>query len=232
MNTMRLPPWPSRGSSFSSFTFFSLSSLTAASMSSTSKQMWKSPVPFSAIHFVTPDKPGAAVEQVQGSGRRRGNRGLQKIVAVQNGIRSRFVAVATLQQDIAGRPVVQAQPVQCENDSAGGATVRLADGSTDRIAWQSEEVYEQRGSDLASDNLQTDGLLALVRVNPAGQVVGYVLGEGTYLKWGDKVLVQATDSVCVSADADGAKVFGRRQSRKGLPTVEPVGVRAFQPTAR
>ncbi len=121
--------------------------------------------------------------------------------------------------------------MKCESPSAAGAQVRLADGSVDQLAWQSEEVYEQRGSDLACGQLQTDGLAAMVRVKN-GKVTGYVLGEGTYLKWGDKVLVQAKESVCVTADKDGVKVSGRRQARKGLPTVEPVGVKTFRPAGK
>ena len=55
MNAMRAPPWPIRGVSSRSFTPFAFSSASAPSMSSTSKQMWNRPVPFSSIHLVTPD---------------------------------------------------------------------------------------------------------------------------------------------------------------------------------
>ncbi len=177
---------------------------------------------------------GAAASRAAGSrpgryaDRPRSERFLQRIDVAQKGIRVHYAAVATLQLDAADRPLVQAQPVTCESPSAAGAQVRLADGSIDRIAWQSEEVYQQRGSDLASGDLRTDGLAAMVRVKD-GKVTGYILGEGTYLKWGEKVLVQAKDSVCVTADKDGVKVSGRRQSRKGLPTVEPMGVKTFRP---
>ena len=70
--------------------------------------------------------------------------------------------------------------------------------------------------------------MALVRVKD-DQVVGYVLGEGTYLRYGDKVLVQSKDSVCVTADPEGVKLFGRLQTRKGLPPVEPAGVKTYKP---
>ncbi len=163
---------------------------------------------------------------------RRRDAFLQRIDVTQNGSRVHYVAIATLQQDLAARPTIQAQPVTCENDSAGAAQIRLADGSTDQIAWQPEEVYEQRGSDLQAGQMQTDGLMALVRVNQAGRIVGYVLGEGTYLKWGDKVLVQAKGSVCVTADADGVKLFGQQQSRKGLSPTKPVGAKTYKPLAR
>ena len=55
MNAMRAPPWPIRGVSSRSFTPFAFSSASAPSMSSTSKQMWNRPSPFSAIHWLTPE---------------------------------------------------------------------------------------------------------------------------------------------------------------------------------
>jgi hypothetical protein len=165
-----------------------------------------------------------------GSRPRRPDTFLQRIDVTQKGVRVRYAAVATLQLNTADRPVVQAQPVTCESPSAAAAQVRLPDGAIDQIAWQSEEVYQQRGSTLTCGPLQTDGLTALVRVKD-GRIVGYVLGEGTFLKWRGKTLVQAADSVCVSADQDGVKLFGRRQSRKGLPPIERAGVHTFRPVA-
>jgi hypothetical protein len=205
-----------------------------------------------ALSFLGPDSPAVTVQQIQPVGRRgrraassqpasvpasqhaaasqraRPERSLQRIDAVQEGIRVRYAAVATLQLSPSNRPALAALPVTCENPSAAGVQIRLSDRSTDHLVWQSEEVYEQRGSALGSGQLQTDGLLAMVRVKD-GRVTGYVLGEGTYLKWGDKVLVDAGQSVCVTADADGVEVAGSRQARRELPAVEPVGVSTFRP---
>lgn len=158
----------------------------------------------------------------------RPERFVQRIDAVQEGIRVRYAAVATLQRNESNRPALAVLPVTCESPSAGGVQIRLADRSTDLVVWQSEELYEQRGSALTSGRLQTDGLVAMVRVKD-GRVTGYVLGEGTYLKWGDKVLVDAGQSVCVTADADGVEVAGSRQARRELPAAEPVGIRTFRP---
>jgi hypothetical protein len=181
-----------------------------------------------AIHFVTPALPTITNEKAPSLGRRDRSRALQRIVATQKGVRVRYAAVATLQETPELRPAVTAQPVACESESAGAVQVRLADGETDLVAWQSEEVCVQRGSPLATGPLQTDGLLALVRVKN-GEVVGYVLGEGTYLRYGDKVLVQSPkDSVCVTADAEGVRIFGRLQTRRGLAPVEPVDVETLK----
>jgi len=184
-----------------------------------------------AIHFVTPAMPVIATDKVANLANKQRSKGLDRISVTQTGIRVRYAAIATLQETLAARPAIQALPVVCESESAGAARVQLADGRVDQIAWQSEEMCQQQGSPLSAGLLATDGLLALVRVVD-GQVAGYVLGEGTYLKWGDQVLVRAADSVCVTADADGAKVFGRRQSRKGLPPVEPRDVKTHTPIAK
>lgn len=182
-----------------------------------------------AIHFITPVQPTITSEKAPNLASRNRNRSLQRIVATQKGIRVRYVAVATLQETPEFRPVLAPQPVACESESAGAVQVRLADGETDLIAWQSEEMCVQRGSPLTTGPLQTDGLMALVRVKD-GRVTGYVLGEGTYLRYGDTILVHAPgDSVCVSAGVEGVKVFGRLQTRHGLPPVEATAVKTFDP---
>jgi hypothetical protein len=184
-----------------------------------------------AIHFVTPEIPVISTDKVPNLANKQRSKGLDRITVTQQGIRVRYAAIATLQETPAARPAVRATPVVCESESAGAAQIQLADGHVDQIAWQSEEMCQQRGSPLSSGPLATDGLLAMVRVKD-GRVAGYVLGEGTYLRWDAEMLVQASDSVCVTADADGVKVFGRRQSRKGLPTLEPQGVKTYTPASR
>jgi hypothetical protein len=182
-----------------------------------------------AIQFLVPEMPDvthALAESTQKN--KRWHKPQRRITATQKGVRVRFVALATLQADPAARPTVSAAPVACRSDSAGAAEIRLADNQVDHLAWQSEETGLQCGSPLKTGRLETDGLLALVRVID-GEVTGYVLGEGTYLKWDGQVLVESPDSVCVTADADGAEVFGRRRARKGLPPVQPKDVEAVRP---
>ena len=88
-------------------------------------------------------------------------------------------------------------------------------------------MCQQPGSPLSTGALQTDGLLAMVRVK-GDKVVGYVLGEGTYLKYGDQILVPG--------QGQRLRLGGRRRregvrpatARKGLPTAEPVGVKTYE----
>ena len=77
------------------------------------------------------------------------------------------------------------------------------------------------GSPLTTGKLETDGLLALVRVE-GKHITGFVLGEGTYLRWGRTWLVKAASSVSVSAGVGDSTVSGRLRTRQGLPP-EPAG---------
>jgi hypothetical protein len=175
-----------------------------------------------AIQFVEPARPGLSVGEAEQETERPGRRGeaLLRIRVEQQGARVRFAAVASVQSNLAARPLVSAQAVTCRSPSAGGARVSLADGAQDTVAWQSEEERTQRGEDLQAGLLRTDGLAALVRVQ-AGKVTGFVLGEGTYLEWGGTNLVRASSPVCVSAGLTDRQVTGRRRSRQGLPPVMP-----------
>ena len=181
-----------------------------------------------AIQFIHPARPAVAIEQVKQDGRRRPVT-LKRITVSQRGVRVRYAALATLEKDAAARPVILPQAVECSSPSAGAVTVRFPDGSADHVAWQSEEDRVQAGAPLSAGPLATDGLMAMVRVKD-GRVIGYVLGEGTYLRWGRTTLVSARDSVCVSAGPDGAKTFGRRRAREGLPPLKPIGLRVFKVT--
>ncbi len=181
-----------------------------------------------ALSFLTPAQPQVTVKPAEGPGGRPS--GIQRIAVTQRGSRVRFAALAALEKAGTAPARVQALAVKCENPSAAGAMVHLPDGSSDTIVWQSEEEFLQRGSPLAAGSLESDGLLAMVRLR-GGKVVGYVLGEGSYLRWEGKALVEAGGSVCVSADADRGKVFGRRRAREGLPDVKPRIYRLVTPAA-
>ena len=180
-----------------------------------------------AIHFLQPVRPVVTIKPAE-EPRSRRRSPLKRIAVTQRGVRVRYAVVATLEKAGDRRPVVRAETARCDGAQAGAASVRLPDGSADLLVWQSEEDRLQRGHPLVSGKLATDALTAMVRVRD-GKVVGYVLGEGTYLRWGDVELVRAREPVCVSAGAGGVEVFGRRRAREGLPPVRPAGVKVFRP---
>ncbi len=185
-----------------------------------------------ALAFITPQTPAVTISKIKNVERSRNHpRFLQRIDVSQHTTRAHYAAIATLQRNAKDRPAVKAMPVECENPAADGAEIRFADGTVDHIIWQPEEVYEQRGSDLTAGPLRTDALMALVRTKN-DRILGYTLGEGTYLTWNGTPLVQAKSSVCVTADADGVKTTGRRRTREGFPTVAPVDLKTYKPAAR
>ena len=180
-----------------------------------------------AIRFLRPAKPEVAVKPIE-VGRRRRRGSLQRIAVTQRGKRVQYVALATLAKAGSADPAVTPVEVKSTAPVAGAVKVALPDGNVDTIAWQSEEDRVQAGAPLSAVGLETDGLMAMVRLR-AGRVAGYVLGEGTYLRWNGAVLVESKQPVCVTADGSGAQVFGRRRAREGLPPLKPAGVRAVTP---
>lgn len=171
-----------------------------------------------AIAFVTPEKPALKSEKadLEDEKRKIKESGLTRIRVEQNGMRVRYAALASLQKDEATRPKVSVQKAECRNPSASAVAVSLSDGAQDFIAWQSEEERVQCGIPLTVGALETDGLLAMVHVE-GKNVTGFVLGEGTYLKWNGSWLVKAGSSVSVSAGAGDKQIGGRLRSRQGLP---------------
>ena len=161
-----------------------------------------------AIAFISPAEPAVTVKPAENLERRGASGTLLRIAARQNGIRVRYAALASVEKTAADRPAIQPAEARCENASAGAATVRFPDGAVDYLAWQSEEEFVQKGSPLAAGPIETDGLLAWVRVKD-GKVAGYVLGEGTYLRYAGRVLAQA----------DPATVLSRRAAKSGPESI-------------
>jgi len=189
-----------------------------------------------AVAFLHPAEPAVTVAPAENLA---GGTTLNRIAVRQNGIRVQYVMLASVQRAANDRPKIEARPVECRNPTAWAAAVTLPDGSRDCITWQSEEDRVQRGSPLKSGDLETDGLLAMVRVKD-GKVVGYVLGEGTYLRWKRQVLAQvrprrqpartaARRSVCVSAALGDVKVTGGRRPRENLPPLPAGNVQTYRP---
>jgi hypothetical protein len=184
-----------------------------------------------ALAFITPEKPSITSEKVSMEDEREKGKvkdsGMTRIRVEQNGVRVRYAALASLQQDEAARPKINVQKVECKNPSASCVTVSLSNGAEDVVAWQSEEDRTQIGDPLSSGALETDGLLAMVRVE-GKKVVGFVLGEGTYLRWNGSSLVKASSSVSVSVGAGDKQISGRLRTRQGLPAELPKRVEVTQ----
>jgi len=175
-----------------------------------------------ALHFITPAKPTVIIQPAESIARRRRRpqAPLRRISVAQQASRVRYAVLATLQQDLANKPTVRLEPVRCAADSAGAVRLQFPDGTVDYIAWQSEEEAIQVGSPLHAGPLQTNGLLAMVRIEQ-GRITGYLLGEGSYLRYNDTTLVRARSSICISAAPDRIDLQGRRRAREGLAPEPP-----------
>ena len=172
-----------------------------------------------ALQFLQPASPSLTITPAKGTGRRARAAQLKRITVSIRATRVRYLAIAPLETDATDHPAVTPQKPTRENPSAGAVTIALKDGHTDRIVWQSEEERVQLGSPLKAGPLATDGLLAWVRLR-GQRVVGCLLGEGTYLRFAGKSLVQADGAVSVSAGNGKVEIFGRRRAREGLPAVK------------
>ena len=175
-----------------------------------------------AIQFIVPEKPAITNEiaMIETEGGKLKESELMRLRVVQNGVRVRYAALATLQTNLALRPHATAMPVDCPTPSAGGVRVQLADGTQDFITWQSQEERADRGIPLAAGHLHTDALVALVRVQNE-KITGFVLGEGTYLQWDNTTLVRAANAVSVSAGMNDRQITGHRRGMESLPPDTP-----------
>jgi len=54
-------------------------------------------------------------------------------------------------------------------------------------------------------------------------VIGYLLGDGTLLKFGPQTLAQGVAPLCVSADRLQVHALGKRMARENLPPVPASG---------
>lgn len=173
------------------------------------------------IQFITPATPSITIPPAPAVASPAIRAALKQITASQEGNRVQFAAVASLTATGQAKPRIVRSDVRSTNVLARGIIIEHADGTTDHIVWQSEEHRIQCGDPITAGPLQTDALTALVRVR-GGKVVGYVMGEGTSLRWDGQTLVAARgDSVCATSSPASTVIEGRRRAREGLPALTP-----------
>ena len=63
----------------------------------------------------------------------------------------------------------------------------------------------------------------MVRTDPAGKVLGYVLGDGKLLEFGGAVLARSPAGFSVTAGSGKAMAHGKRRSRQNLPPLAAEG---------
>jgi len=171
-----------------------------------------------SIAFLHPGEPDFNFQIVRSPNPRR-KLELGLIRVNQRGIRVRYIAVAAAWEKDKRAPIFKKGPL-VEGNPAAASLLIETDTYRDLILWQPEEYKDNIGARLSCGGIVTDGLLSMVRTDPEGQVVGYVLGEGKQLYYNDRVLVDAEDPVCVSADNKRLYVTGKRRARENLPPLK------------
>ncbi len=167
-----------------------------------------------AIAFLKPTAPRHEFSIVRGGHSRRPYElGLLRVN--RSGVRVRYMAVAAAWRNGEHEPLIQAGPSVLGNADAASMVV-ANEGFRDLILWQPEERIDNPGRRLECDGIVTDGLMAMVRTDGEGQVVGYLLAEGSFLEYEGRTLVSSPRRVSVSADADRTFAVGPRRARQGL----------------
>ncbi len=174
-----------------------------------------------AISFLDPETPQHEFQMAKSPNERRPfELGLLRVN--RRGVRVRYLAVGAAWRTGSRQPSVRPGPKVKGNPSAASLVV---EGETfrDLIVWQPEEVPDARGVPIASGDLTTDALMAMVRTDRAGNVVGYVMGDGTSMEFAGKILARSQRPFSLSADGKRSIATGPRRARQGLEPLPVAG---------
>ena len=167
------------------------------------------------IAFLDPAAPSHDFQVAKGGSERRPlELGLLRVNL--RGVQARYLAIAAAHRKDAPAPKMSRGPAVTGNPEAASLIV---EGETfrDVIVWQPEGADGSRGRPVSVGKLKTDALLAMVRTDRKGKVIGYVMGDGASLVFSGKVLARADVPFSVSADAKQTVTTGSRRAREGLP---------------
>jgi hypothetical protein len=140
----------------------------------------------------------------------------------RRGVRVRYLAVGAAWRAGARQPVLRSGPKVKGNPSAASLVVE-GENFRDLILWQPEEVPDARGVRVACGDLTTDALMAMVRTDRAGNVVGYIMGDGTSMEYAGKTLARSQRPFSLSADGKRSIATGARRARQGLDPLPVAG---------
>ncbi len=174
-----------------------------------------------AIAFLQPSAPSHEFSIVRG-GRSRRPYELGLLRVNRSGVRVRFSAVAAAWRNGEHEPLIQAGPEVRGCDDATSMVVQN-EGFRDLILWQPEENIDTPGKLLECDGIVTDALMAMVRTDENGKVIGYLLGEGSRLEYEGRTLVESPLRLSVSADASRTFASGPRRAHQGIEPRKAAG---------
>lgn len=174
-----------------------------------------------AISFFEPETPDHDFHVVKG-GRPQAPLELGLLRVHRRGVRVQYLAVGAAWREGARQPSVRRGP-EVEGNPLAASLIVEGENFRDLVVWQSEEVRDERGKPLTAGDLKTDALMALVRTDRAGNIVGYVMGDGTSMEFAGRTLARSDRPFSVSADAKRSFATGARRARKGLAALPAAG---------
>lgn len=173
------------------------------------------------LGFLYPGQPQPHFELVKGGSERHPIE-LGRIRVSQRGVEAHFMAVAAAFSHQDQPPTFEQGPEIEGNSLAHSLRIKGPDYQ-DLIVWQPEEVSGERGELLECGGLTSDGFFSVVRVNSRGEVIGYLLGDGTTLAWKGQNLVESARTWSVSGDPSGVFATGARRARENRPPLSAQG---------
>jgi len=167
-----------------------------------------------AIAFLDPTAPEHEFRVVKSPETRRPfELGLLRVN--RHGTRVRYVALAAAWRKNEPQPSLGRGPAVEGNPNAVSLVVE-GGNYRDLIVWQPEEAADQPGQPVVAGQLKTDALMAVVRTDRAGNVIGYTMGEGRSLEFAGRRLTRSPRPFSVSADGKQVIATGPRHARQGL----------------
>jgi hypothetical protein len=148
----------------------------------------------------------------------------------RRGVKIRYLAIAAAWRNGATEPAVLRGP-EVAGHPNGASFLVEGEGFRDTVVWQPEDSPDAPGKMISAGDLKTDALMAMIRTDPSGKVLGYVMGDGQSLEYRGRALVLSPQRLSVTADAKRCMATGPRRARQGLAPL-PVAGSFWLPDAR
>ncbi len=169
------------------------------------------------IVFLEPEQPSHDFQLVRNEHPRREDRwGLLRVHL--RTVAAHYFAMGIAWDEGAPEPTVEAGPAVSGASGAKSLIIK-GDGFEDLIVWQPGSA----GQLVRCGEVETNGLMTVVRGSRNGTPAAYLLGDGTTLRAGSRTLVDATSNCSVSANSQRVAVSPGRLAESGETPIPPRG---------
>lgn len=180
-----------------------------------------------AVGFVTPVHPEYSFHVVHGHDNYH-KTALGRIAVRRQGGRVKFLAIAAAWEKGRPRPTFQRGPRPSGNNEAYSLIVQ-GNGYSDHIIWQPQQVVRKAGVKITVGDISTNALMTVIRINDkTGNIMAYLMGDGTTLLYKNKRIVDSGTPLTVSADTVLLIATGKQRPYRGLDAL-PVSAEVWVP---